>query len=115
MIRGLTLLFAAQWLGEVTTRLLQLPIPGAVLGMLLLMLLLRAAPGLIDDAESAGDPLVSHLSLFFIPPLIAALFLVGLSASEWMRLLLAITLSTLGALVATALTLKWALARWPGR
>ena len=40
MIRGLTLLFAAQWLGEVTTRLLQLPIPGAVLGMLLLMLLL---------------------------------------------------------------------------
>lgn len=113
MIRGLALLFAAQWCGEALTSLLRLPIPGAVLGMLLMMFLLRWVPSLTADFETAGAPLVGHLSLFFIPPLTAALFLVGLSSSEWARLLLAITLSTLIALVATALTLKWALARWP--
>lgn len=68
MIAGLTWLVCFQLAGELVTRLLDLPVPGPVVGMLLCLvwLLLRHAG---DDARivRAGDGLLRHLQLFFVP------------------------------------------------
>ena len=66
-LNGLTLLLVYQLVGEVLSRLLQIPVPGPVLGMLLLFLSLfffKKTKSMVDQSSSA---ILSHLSLLFIP------------------------------------------------
>jgi holin-like protein len=66
-LNGLTLLLVYQLIGEVLSRLLQIPVPGPVLGMLLLFLSLfffKKTKSMVDESSSA---ILSHLSLLFIP------------------------------------------------
>lgn len=68
MIAGLTWLVCFQLAGELLTRLLDLPVPGPVVGMLLCLVWLRVRrTG--DDATivRAGAGLLRHLQLFFVP------------------------------------------------
>ncbi|TWG99149.1 holin-like protein [Nocardioides sp. J9] len=68
MIAGLTWLVGFQLLGELVVRVLDLPVPGPVVGMLLLFAYLRLRR--YDDSGSiviAGSGLLRHLQLFFIP------------------------------------------------
>ncbi len=69
MINGLVWLLVFQTVGELLARGLDVPVPGPVIGMLLLFvaLQLRNAP------ESAGvlrvsDAMLRHLQLLFVPP-----------------------------------------------
>lgn len=68
MIVGLTWLVGFQLLGELVVRVADLPVPGPVLGMLLLFCFLRLRR--YDDEGSivrAGTALLRHLQLLFVP------------------------------------------------
>lgn len=68
MITGLTWLLACQLVGEVVVRLLDVPVPGPVVGMLVLFVLLRVRDvGDDTNVVRAGQGLLRHLQLFFIP------------------------------------------------
>ena len=68
MIVGLLWLLGCELVGEVVVRLTDAPVPGPVVGMVVLyvVLRLRRAP---DSARvvRVGDYLLSHLQLFFVP------------------------------------------------
>ncbi len=68
VITGLTWLLACQLVGEVLVRLTDVPVPGPVVGMLLLFVLLRLRRA-GDDATvvRAADGLLRHLQLMFVP------------------------------------------------
>lgn len=68
VIVGLLWLLACQLLGEVVVRLTAVPIPGPVVGMVLLFVVLRWRR-IVDShpVVRAGDLLLSHLQLFFVP------------------------------------------------
>jgi holin-like protein len=68
VITGLTWLLACQLVGEVLVRLTDAPVPGPVVGMIVLFVLLRLR-GSGDDATvvRAADGLLRHLQLFFVP------------------------------------------------
>lgn len=68
MILGLIGLLACQLVGEVVVRLTDAPVPGPVVGMVLLFAVLRLRR--YDDTAPvvrAGDYLLAHLQLFFVP------------------------------------------------
>lgn len=68
MLRSLTILLVFQLAGECLSALLNWPVPGPVLGMLLLLSVLilrgRLSAGLADDAQH----LLRYLPLILIPP-----------------------------------------------
>lgn len=68
MIVGLLWLLGCELVGEVVVRLTDAPVPGPVVGMVLLyaVLRLRRTP---DSAPvvRVGDYLLAHLQLFFVP------------------------------------------------
>lgn len=68
MINGLTWLLGCQLVGEVLVRLTDAPIPGPVVGMVVLFVLLQVRRA-DDDATvvRAAHGLLRHLQLLFVP------------------------------------------------
>ena len=106
MISALTVLLIFQLIGEVLARSLDLPVPGPVIGMLLLFLalLLRGGPG--DGLRTTSQNLLQHLSLLFVPAGTGIMVHLHRVADEWPALLLSLLISTLATLVVTALAMK---------
>jgi holin-like protein len=104
-LRGLAILLLAQSAGEAIARLTDAPLPGPVLGMLLLLLALRW-PAVRAPVEAAADTLLTHLSLLFVPVGVGVLVHVDLIAQYGLRMLVVVVLATWIALVVTALVLR---------
>ncbi|MBU2953606.1 CidA/LrgA family protein [Marinobacter sp. F3R08] len=105
-LNGITLLLVYQLVGEITVRLLGLPIPGPVLGMVMLFITLMIrgkAPASVDQASTA---LLSHLSLLFVPAGVGMMAHFDRIADEWVPIALALLLSTVITMVATALIMQ---------
>ncbi len=68
MINGITWLLGCQLVGELLVNLTGLPVPGPVVGMLLLfVLMLWRRPDEDAGVSRASSALLRHLQLFFVP------------------------------------------------
>ena len=109
-LRGFTLLLLCQSAGEALARLAHWPLPGPVLGLVLLVGLLQW-PAVRVPVEAAAQPLLGHLSLLFVPVGVGVMTHMGLLSTYGLRMLVAIVLSTWIGLAVTALVLRWLLRR----
>jgi putative effector of murein hydrolase LrgA (UPF0299 family) len=103
-LRGLAWLLAMQSLGELLSRGLNLPFPGPVIGMLLLLLALRL-PVVRAPVAACANFLLSHLSLLFVPVGVGVMTHLGLLGQYGVRMLAVIVLSTWIGLGVTVLVL----------
>jgi holin-like protein len=94
MVRGLTLLLLFQLCGEFISRVLDLPLPGNVLGMGLLLLALMIKLVDIKWFEEAAEMLLSNMALFFVPAGVGVMVYGDLIAAEWLPISVATVLST---------------------
>ncbi|SEB00683.1 LrgA family protein [Thiothrix caldifontis] len=101
-LNGITLLLVYQLVGEVSTRLLNWPVPGPVLGMLLLFITLLLSDGLESVVEPASSALLSHLSLLFVPAGVGVMVHVGRIGSAWLPISMALIFGTLITMAVTA-------------
>ncbi|HVX54891.1 CidA/LrgA family protein [Nocardioides sp.] len=105
MLVGLIWLLACQLVGEVVVRLTDAPIPGAVVGMVLLFVVLRwrRTP---DSAPviRAGDYLLGHLQLFFVPAGVGVLAYLGALRAHALPVLVGM----LGSWLLAIATVGWA-------
>lgn len=106
MLGAFTLLLVYQLAGEVLVQLTGLPVPGPVVGMLLLFVSLAArgsAPGWLRDSCQA---MLSHLSLLFVPAGAGVLLHFHRLGAEWMPIVVALVASTVVTIAVTALVMK---------
>jgi holin-like protein len=110
MIQALTWLLTYQLIGEILAHLMNLPIPGPVIGMALLLatLILRGenAPPLSTAIQQTAHTLLQHLSLLFVPAGTGVMLYLDLIADEWLPIGIALVCSTLLAMASTAIVLK---------
>ena len=112
-LRGLAWLLLMQSLGELLARGLSLPLPGPVVGMLLLLPALQWV--LVREPVAAcAEVLLQHLSLLFVPVGVGVMTHLGLVSEHGLRMLLVTVLSTLAGLAATAWVLQRLLSAPPG-
>ncbi|MFQ3662570.1 MAG: CidA/LrgA family protein [Chloroflexaceae bacterium] len=110
MLQALTTLLGMQLIGEILARALHLPVPGPVMGMVLLVALLlrrRTPPAWL---EPTAQGLLRHLGLLFVPAGVGIIAHTELLARAWLPLLLTLLLGTTLTLVVTALSLRLLLA-----
>jgi holin-like protein len=112
-LRGLAILLVLQALGEALTHALGLPIPGPVLGLVLLLAALQLA-WVRTPVAAAAELLLAHLSLLFIPVGVGVITHLGLVAQYGLRLAAIIVLSTWIGMAVTALVLRALLPRTTG-
>lgn len=67
MIDGLLLLLLFQFIGELISRYLPVPVPGPVIGMVLLVVALAFKAPLAERVETASNKLIGHLALLYFP------------------------------------------------
>lgn len=110
MIQALTWLLSYQLIGEILAHLLNLPIPGPVIGMALLLATLslrgQDAPPLSATLQQTAHTLLQHLSLLFVPAGTGVMLYLDLIADEWLPIGVALVSSTMLALAMTAIVLK---------
>ena len=111
MIAALSQLLIFQLIGEIIARGLELPVPGPVIGMLLLFLTLMVRNGPKPELQSTSQNLLQHLSLLFIPAGTGVIVHLHRIADEWLALLLSLLVSTVVTLVVTALVMQFFNAR----
>jgi putative effector of murein hydrolase LrgA (UPF0299 family) len=108
MLHALAALLLAQLIGEAVVRVLGLPVPGPVVGMLLLFVLMLArAPLLPSGLGETADGMLKHLSLLFVPAGVGVVQHLDRLGQQGVRLVAVIVLATVIALAVTALTFDW--------
>lgn len=107
MLAALTQLLVFQLVGEVIVRGLDLPLPGPVLGMVLLFiaLLFRGHPS--RELQDTSQTLLQHLSLLFVPAGTGVIVHLQRVADEWLPLSVALVVSTAVTLAVTGLVMKF--------
>ena len=111
MLAGLTWLLVYQCIGEILVRWTGLPVPGPVVGMVLLFATLAAKEAVPESLQTAASGLLSHLSLLFVPAGVGVMLHFQRVASEWLPIVVALAVSTVLALAVTALLMRYLLAR----
>lgn len=113
MIASLSLILLCQLIGEVIVRGLALPMPGPVVGLIILLLLLLArdrftllakGPLTDDGVEGASRGLLAHLSLLFIPAGVGVVQKLDLLAEHGIAILAILAASVVITLLVTVAT-----------
>ena len=109
MIRGLIILLCFQSAGEIVSRLFSLPVPGPVIGLVLLLVFLIWRGKVDAPIESVASALVKNLGVLFVPAAVGVvLFLPQLKANFW-AISIALTVSVIATIAVSAAVLRF----WP--
>lgn len=107
MLGALTALLVYQLAGEVIVQLIGLPVPGPVVGMLLLFVTLVARDRVAERLRATSQELLSHLSLLFVPAGVGVMLHFQRLGAEWLALAVALAASTVLTIALTALAMRW--------
>jgi len=109
MIYAVAALLLFQLLGECIVQVLALPLPGALVGMLLLFAGLMWRGRAPEALARTGGTLLQHLMLLLVPSVAGVMMHFGRVAREWQPFLIACVVGAAVTLVVTALTFQWML------
>ncbi len=101
-LNGITILLLYQLIGEIAVLTLRIPVPGPVLGMLLLFVTLLIRRRTSESLESTSTALLSHLSLLFVPAGVGMMVHFDRIFDERAAISITLVLSTLITMAATA-------------
>lgn len=107
MLQAITILLLFQLVGEVIAQAFALPIPGPVVGMGLFFAALALPRVPAERMREPAQNLLQHLSLLFVPAGVGVMLHYKRVAAEWLPIVVALVLSTVLAIVVTAITTRW--------
>jgi holin-like protein len=113
MIRALAVLLLCQLAGTVLQEALGLPMPGPVLGFVLLLgvFLVRGRVG--TELHDTAQGLLKHFGLLFVPAGVGVVGELGVLKQNALALIIAIPVSTVLGLLVTGIIMQWFMRR-PG-
>ena len=106
MLGAFTLLLVYQLVGEALVHVTGLPVPGPVVGMLLLFVSLVARGAAPQWLRDTCQGLLAHLSLLFVPAGVGVMLHFKRLGAEWLPIVVALVASTVITIGATALVMQ---------
>jgi len=100
-------LYILLFVGNSIARLLHLPIPGSIIGLVLLFLLLQFHMIKLEWIELGAGLLLSELLLFFIPSAIGIIDYDSLFGVQGVKVVLVIVVSAIVVMFTTGFTAQW--------
>lgn len=111
MLYAFAALLLFQFIGEAISRWVNGAVPGALIGMALLLIALCVLGRTPKALQRTSNGLLAHLMLLFIPAVVAVMTQAEYMASEWLPFIAACIGATALTILATAATLRFLLKR----
>ena len=109
MLGALTFILCCQLAGELLVEASGLPVPGPVVGMVLLFTWLMLRKREDKELAATADALLRNLALLFVPAGVGVVLHLGLLGREGVAISAALIVSTLATVAVTALVMQWTL------
>ena len=106
MIKGFIVLIGLLLFGNLISEGLSLPVPGSVIGMVLLFLGLVFLKRVPEDVGKVSDGLIAQIGLLFVPAGAGISLYLGMIAESWLVIILAALGSTVLTIIFTVLLFK---------
>jgi holin-like protein len=102
MLQAFAILLAFQLVGEIISYTLSMPVPGPVIGMILLFAWLAVDSRLLSLIQGTTSAILKHFSLLFVPAGVGIMVHAQRIGGEWFAIGTALIVSTVLAIVTTA-------------
>lgn len=106
-LRQLMIILVTYFIGQVVQTLFHLPIPGSVVGLILLFLALHIGIIRVEMIEDVCEFLLSNMSFLFIPAGVGLMTSLGILKGKWIAFMVILIISTILVWVITAYTVKY--------
>ncbi|MDF2532531.1 MAG: CidA/LrgA family protein [Clostridia bacterium] len=107
LIRQITIILLFIFLGELLNKLVGIPIPGNILGMILLLLCLLMGVVKLQQIDEVSKFLLDHMAVLFVPAGVGLISVIGLVKDTWWILLLIAISTTFLVMSVTGLVVKF--------
>jgi len=94
-------------IAEFISKFFELPIPGNILGMLILLVLLFTKVIKLEQIETISNFFLNHLAFFFIPASVGLMSSAGIIKDSWLRIILVCVITTIIVIVTTGVTVQF--------
>lgn len=101
-LKQLMIILTAYFLGMILQVALKLPIPGTVLGLILLFFALWTGIVKVEMIDDICEVLISHMSFLFVPAGVGLMTSFGVLKGKWVPFLTIIIISTVVVWIVTA-------------
>ena len=101
------IILATYFIGQLLQTLFHLPIPGTVIGLLLLFLALQIRIIKVEMIEDVCEFLISNMSFLFIPAGVGLMTAFGVLKGKWTVFMTILIISTIVFWLITAYTVKF--------
>ena len=101
------LLLSIYFVGEIISKGLNLPIPGNIIGMILLFILLSTNVLKVEKVENLANFFLDHLAFFFIPAAVGLMTSFASLKGSIFKIILLCILTTIIAISITAVTVEF--------
>ncbi|SHK44523.1 CidA/LrgA family protein [Paramaledivibacter caminithermalis] len=105
-LRQLGIILIIVFLGEFIRKIFNLPLPGNVLGMIILLCLLSLKIIKVETIDDISNFMLEHLPFFFIPGGVSLISNLELLKSKGLIILLICLISTAIVMIVTGLTIQ---------
>jgi len=106
ILKELTIILFITFLGEILSKTLSLPLPGTVVGMLLLLACLITRVIRVDSLKITSNYMLDNLAFFFLPAGVGIISSLNILSGNTFKILTVIIVSTLVVTVVTGLTVQ---------
>ena len=112
MLSGIITLLLFTVIGNLIGDGLNTPIPGSVIGLMLLMMYLIYNGEVEESLDKVSQLCIRYLAALFIPGSVGVFFMSDLLIEQWLPIFLSMVIATPVTLGLTALLLQWLLKRF---
>jgi len=107
VVKGFIILIGLLLIGNTLSEAFSLPVPGSVIGMVMLFVGLLVVKTVPEDLGKVSDGLIAHIGLLFVPAGAGISLYLGMIAENWLVIILASVGSTVIAIIFTAMMFKF--------
>lgn len=105
-LRQFMIILLIYFIGDMLQIMLNIPIPGTVLALIILFITLCSGVIKVNMIEEISDFLLSHMSFLFVPAGVGLMTSMRILSGKWLAFIFVLVISTALVFIVTAYTVK---------
>ncbi len=111
MFKQFLIILVINFAGVIIQNIFNLPLPGTILGMLILFVLLWTKVLKVESIEKVCDFLILNMIIFFLPPAVELLEYMALLKTGFLKIIILLVATTVITMIVTGKTVDFCIKR----